>query len=986
MLPKPRVYTIPYHVPFLSELVAFLTREYGDNLQLSKAKIILPSRRSVRELQFEFLKSLPQKSLLMPKFMPIGDIDDEELDLSLLSLTDGVSNALDLPPVISSIDRRFILAELIAKKEKKFSSAQCLDFAKALSRLMDQIYTENLNLSDLPSLVPANDLSDHWKDIVQFLDILSVAWPSILQERGQIDAADRRNRLMRLLADHWRDHPPETPVVIAGSTGSIPAVANLMNVIAHLPRGAVILPGIDHDIPNHVWDDLPQSHPQSIMKHTIHVIGVSRDNINILNSKDLKSGADIAVREMMYPSPYFLETPSTISSQDVSHIHLVQTTNEREEALSIALILRRMMNDPQKTAIVITPDRNLARRISSELKRWNIMVNDSAGQGLHTQKIAVFIKKLLGLYADPIDVPAFLSFLKSPYLQDIVTRDEVFELENKFYRSAKIIPQDVHYSMLVNIVNDYPFLEKFLLLFQSIEDIKNKKLSVSEFLNITLGSLAHILPDPHILWMGDDGETMLSYLQDLQISDLAHRHVTASEFRDIVEHFWSEKMVRSTANTHSNITILGQIEARLLKPDVMILAGLNEGVWPQDPTPDPWMSVYMRQKFGLPPIERQYALSGHDFLSGLSSHEVYITRSEKLNGTPTVPARWLQRLMAYVEYQKIDKDILTKDFEKNIKPIMCDMLHVDEIKRMTQPLPRPPAHMRPQSFYVTEIESLIKNPYSIYAKSILQLRPLRDVDDDNYYLEVGNLLHKIFEIYAQLMIQNNGQNDEQLLIQAKDDVLRVYKDNKQSAFWSLFERRLHNLLPSFLQLDRQWRLDTVPYLLETKAACYIETGQHNVELKAKADRVDVWNKNGIAILDYKSGAAPSSPEIVNGKKPQLPLEMVMATKGAFGKAVTDDCVKAEFWHIKNGRSFESQGLQEIKLRGENNLTAPELIAHTIQQFSELMNMVLNPSTPFHVVPPTGWTMLADEEKIHHLARTDEWAFLYDGADEVGDES
>jgi ATP-dependent helicase/nuclease subunit B len=986
MLPKPRVYTIPYHVPFLSELVAFLTREYGDDSQLSKAKIILPSRRATRELQFEFLKSSPKTSLLMPKFMPIGDVDDEELDLSLLSLTDGLSSALDLPPIISSIDRRFILAELIAQKDKNFSWAQCLDFAKALSRLMDQIYTENLNLSDLPSLVPANDLSDHWKDIVQFLDILSIAWPSILNERGQIDAADRRNRLMRLLADYWRDHPPQTPVMIAGSTGSIPVVTDLMKVISHLPQGAVILPGLDLNIPDDVWNTLPLSHPQSIMKNTIHVIGIPRDQVQILNSKHQLSKTEIAVREMMYPSPYFLTSQSQVSEQDISHIHIAETSNEREEALSIALILRRMMNDPQKTAIVITPDRNLARRISSELKRWNIMVNDSAGQGLHTQNIAIFMKKLMGLYADPIDIPAFLTFLKLPYFQDILSQDDIFDFENKFYRSAKIIPQNISLKSVSEIKDDYPFLEKFFSLFQSIEQVKDQELFVSEFLNIILTSVSSIISDPSFIWADDDGESMLSYLQNLQSSDVAARRVTISEFRDIVEHFWSETMVRSTTATHPNITILGQIEARLLKPDVVILAGLNEGVWPQDPTPDPWMSVHMRQKFGLPPVERQYALSAHDFLSGLSSNEVYITRSIKLNGTPTVPARWLQRLMAYLEYKNIDIKILTNNFEKNILPIIQNMIHVDSINKIEEPLPRPPAHIRPTSFYVTDVESLIKNPYSIYIKSILRLRPLRDIDDDNYHLEVGNLLHKIFEIYAHLMKQNNGINDEILLLQARDSVFSDYKENKHSAFWSLFEFRLNTLLPSFLQLDRQWRLDTVPYLLETRAECKITTKHNEIELKAKADRIDIWGQYGIAIIDYKSGKAPSSVEIVSGKKPQLPLEMMMATAGAFGKPVEINHIKAEFWHVKDGHSFESQNLNDIKIRGENNITAPELIQHTIEQFSELMDLMLNPSTPFHVIPPSGWTMMETDEKIHHLARTDEWAFLYDGADDNGDES
>lgn len=983
---KAKIYTIPYHVPFLSELVTFMIKTYGTGIDLSSTKILLPSRRAVRAIQAEFLLQAKDKSIIPPRFMPIGDVDDEDLDLSLLSLTGGLSSVLDLPPVISSIDRRYILAQLISQKDKGFSWAQCLDFAKSLARLMDQVYTENLNLSDLPDLVPTNELSDHWKEIVQFLDILSEQWPKILQERGVIDGADRRNRLMNALSDFWSNYPPESPILIAGSTGSIPAVTQLMKVISHLPQGGVILPGLDLNMPDAVWSDLPMSHPQSIMKNTLNFIGAERADVVLLNHKKIDRVIDTAISESLYPSSHFLINSTSIAEKDFSHIHLIETENEREEALSIALILRRMMNDPHKTAIVITPDRNLARRISSELKRWNIEVNDSAGQGLHTQPIAVFLRKFMALFVDKISVSTFLSFLKTPDLKGHLSQKELFEFETKFHRSSTFVPDELTLNDILLLQDKYPFLQKFIKLFEQIDSIKTEQKTISEFLTDILNALHQFMPDQISLWDGDDGQTMINYFQTLQASDVAHRSVSIHEFRDLIEHFWSETVVRSTRPSHPNITILGQIEARLLHADVTILAGLNESIWPQDPTPDPWMSQFMRRQFGLPPAERQYALSAHDFVGGLSSNEVYLTRSEKLNGAPTVPARWIQRILAYIESQNLSKDHLSYQNKMVIRPIIENLSHVETIKRISAPMPIPPLHKRPRSFYVTDIEALIKNPYALYIKSILRLRPLRTIDDENFHLQIGNVLHEIFEKYIVSLKSNPTQNDYDVLMSVKSEICERYRQSTQSSFWSLFETRLNSWLPSFLTLDRQWREDTKPYLVEHRSSCKLALGQHEIQLNAKADRIDFWGERGIAILDYKTGKAPSNPELINGKKPQLPLEMVMAAEGAFGQKIDPSHIRAEFWHVPHQVGFERKPADEIKISKDNILSAAEVIDYTLGQLTELMTSVLNPATPFFVIPPSGWMMNDDEEKIHHLARTDEWAFLYDQANSDDDSS
>src|SRR5690606_27776197 len=113
------------------------------------------------------------------------------------------------------------------------SPAHALALAAELGRFLDRIHTENLDMANLPGLV-GGEFAAHWNITLDFLAILAVEWPKILGQLGMIEAADRRNRLLTALAAHWRDHPPACPVIAAGSTGSIPAAADVLAVIARL--------------------------------------------------------------------------------------------------------------------------------------------------------------------------------------------------------------------------------------------------------------------------------------------------------------------------------------------------------------------------------------------------------------------------------------------------------------------------------------------------------------------------------------------------------------------------------------------------------------------------------------------------------------------------------------------------------------------------------------------------------------------------------
>ena len=105
-----------------------------------------------------------------------------------------------------------------------------------------------------------------------------------MRERSVIEAVERRDRLIKAEAARLA-RKTDAPVIAAGSTGSIPATAELIATIARLPHGAVVLPGLDTDLDEESWkliagDESKRiapphpGHPQFAMQALLTRIGI----------------------------------------------------------------------------------------------------------------------------------------------------------------------------------------------------------------------------------------------------------------------------------------------------------------------------------------------------------------------------------------------------------------------------------------------------------------------------------------------------------------------------------------------------------------------------------------------------------------------------------------------------------------------------------------------------------------------------------------
>lgn len=964
--------TIPAEENFLKTLAAGILKESGDNgTPLPVYKILLPNRRSCQNLRDTFLDISDGKILLLPQIRPLGEVEEEEL---YFSETPEIAESLaKIPPAISATRRQFLLARLIRRKEEKDRPFdQILRLAQALGRLLDQVIIEDVSFDALSQIVP-EEFADHWQITLDFLEILRTAWPEILAENGVIEAAERRNRLLHLQAAYWQAHPPQTPIIAAGSTGTMPATARLMGVIAALPCGQVVLPGLDLSMDEESWSAMEPSHPQALFKDFLQKIERTRADVTIYGAANISpTPRQTLITDIMRPAEtiHIWREEKTISKEsfekDLEKMRLYECDTTRQEAVVIALKLRETLEDPKKTAALVTPDRALAQQVRLVCERWGITLDDTGGLPLSQTSLGSFLTLPLHLLQERLRPALFLALLKHPLCALGLSRADVL-------RDISGIDQKLRGP----VPKTYAHLQDFAA-FQKLTALAEEhalfcahdKHPVEAYIHAHLQCLEALAATDEEdgaqrLWISDDGEAAAGFFNQLLQDAAGMGTLSPQEYLEMFSLLLGSVLVRPKYGTHPRLLIAGQIEARLLKADVMVLGGLNEGTWPALPEADPWMSRPMREDFGLPDLDRSVALSAHDFIQAFASKDVTLTRTIRQEGTPSVPARWLQRLDVVLKAYGLDPQLIRQG------PFKDWAVQIDKPEKEAQPAARPaPAPLtsrRPTSLPVTAIESWMRDPYSLYAKYILELRPMEDVEQNADAALRGQWLHDVFEWFVRTYpttIPATALHEMTDYALASDLAPQDYE---------VFLPRLQRLLQWFVQQETKWRevAEVMPEALEAKGNILMG----DFELSAKADRIDRMKESGAgAIIDYKTGRVPSNPEIIKGLSPQMSLEGLILQQNSFEGVSVRGVDTLRFWKLGGGMTAG----EEKEVKGTKGMTLEDILREAEEGLRNLIEEFSKEETPYISLPDSTKTPPEEWQDYAHLARVQEWSTQDDG--------
>jgi len=1016
---NPRVFTIPPSAPFLPTLIeALASGKLGfaaarDPLALARVTLFLPTRRACRLARDAFLAVLPGDAAILPRIVPIGDIDEDEIAFAESASGELASEALALREALAPLERRLLLTRLVSRWAgaaelrggaagvplvAQTPAAACA-LADDLARLIDDMTMRGVPWDRLDDLVP-EEFDDYWRLTLEFLRIARTEWPKILDDRDCIEAAERRDKLIKAEAARLARNK-DAPVIAAGSTGSIPSTAELIATIARLPHGAVVLPGLDTELDEESWQLLAgdeakgiapaPGHPQFALHALLSRIGIGRDAVEDLARP---SGRERLVSEALRPAAATDRWRETATDADfaahaqaaLETLTAIDAANAEEESLAIAVVLREAV-EQGKTAALVTPDRALGRRVLAALGRWNVAAEDSGGDALADTPAGIFARLAAEAALGALAPVTLLALIKHPLCRlGLPHRDQaIAALERavlrgprpragsdglkhalKAFDRKKLHPSDPRAHLRSDELEAALRLVEMLgPALAPLESMAATPQALSEFAARHREVIAALSRDAGgaAAFAGLDGAKLGDALDELATSAAAAG--LAVEPRDYAELFAAAlagRVVRRPAKPGLRVRILGPLEARLTDSDRVVLGGLVEGTWPPDSQSDAWLSRTMRLKLGLDLPERRIGLSAHDFAQLLGAREVFLTRAAKIAGTPTNPSRFVRRLAAVAGEKRWQSVIARGEVYLHWARALD---RPEKIAPAPQPAPKPPRAARPKGLSVTDIEHWLRDPYTIYAKHILRLRPIDPVDADPGAAERGTFVHTAIAAFTSEFAKELPDDPVRELIAFGHKYFAALEDfpEARAFWWPRFERIAH----WFTRWELRRRDGIAAIAAEIRGEIDIPLKEGVFNLRGIADRIERDGAGRYTILDYKTGSARTEPQVRTGLAPQLTLEAAILRNGGF-KDIPAKASVAEIVYVtlKGGEPPGDEKSISFK-EGTPDSHADRALA----RLAGLARRFYDDEAPYRSLVHPMWTNHYGE--YDHLARVREWS-------------
>lgn len=961
-----KIYNISAGEPFVDVLAQRYLKEFADRPDdLANVLFLLPNRRACQSLTDAFVRQHNLKPTILPQIRPIADVDEDEV-----FLTHDISVLKDLPAAVDSTEKILKLIPLIMEKSKydadKISLAQAYALAQNLSQLMDLTYNvkykQEINLDSFKNLV-GNEYAIHWEKTLKLLQIIMEYWPKDLEENNKADVVCRRNALLENEMNLWQQNQTTQRIVVAGTTAAFPIMKKLVKTVLNLPNGEVYLYGLDKYLDDSDWEKIDENHPQFELKELLDSLGISRDSVATLGNKEISPREKI-VAEIMRPAETsdkwrkLSEHPFSVA--DFKNISLLNCDDLRQEAQAIALIIRETLNEPEKTVALVTMDRNLSRRVVSELHKWDINADDSAGRPLALTQIGIYLR-LVWEAAENGSETATIALMKHPFTACGMKREKFVRwatLLETFWRNNKKLKKYVQ-----------NFYDKFKATLKPLADIYAQPQADLHQILETHIKVAESLANTdtkfgsQLIWRDDDGAVAAKWVSDFLPKSAALGTVKVNDYGGFFSALLMEQSVRKRYGTHPRVKILGPIEARLTQYDVTIIGEANEGIWPNQLQADMWMSRPMKTDFGLPLPERQIGVAAADFAHLMHAPQVYLTRAKKVGKDPINKSRWWLRFETVLTANFGDKeDAYTFIYQKPYVYWAKNLDRRDKHNPIKAPDPCPALERRPRKIPATSIEKWRYDPYTIYAKYVLSLYPIDDLDTPKQSYDFGTIVHEILKEF-------NKKHHDSSYPEADDAREELYKlgelkfdkaevPEETMVFWrSQFE----NIVEWIINKELSYRSNVSDMKNEIEGSMIMQGPLGDFKITATADRIDILNdeENGLNIIDYKTGKDKNVSEMKDGRAPQLPIEGLIAQAGGFPGVDAGAPIKSlQYWAFKD----------------KFNATDADQTAEAMNNVREMVQKLINSyddETWCYLVKPKS-SDVGYYSDYDHLSRIDEW--------------
>lgn len=1018
------VFTIAPGAPFLATFVdAFLAGEIipslsraTDPLLLARTRIYVPTRRAGQALATQFAASYGGGATLLPRILPLGGLEERE---TAAIFGDFASDfAATGQPQIEEIERRLLLSQLVIKWSGAVDGAilradpdggfSCHDtepflvaaspagayaLAAELAALIDEFNIEGVTAPAVEELVKERDFGDYWGITTRFLAIVFEEWPKILEARGRVDPSIRQKLLVEAQIARLETDPD--PVIAIGSTGAQPTTARLLCAIAAREQGAVVLPGLDRAMSEDAWKQVGEgetepayTHPQTMLKRLVGAMRLVRDDVKelgVLSSALEKRRA--LVSQAMLPADatatwrLFRDAAAQSFAEALEGVALLEAPDEQQEALALALFLREALETPARTAALVTPDRLLARRVAAELRRFDIEIDDSGGASLASTPSGVLARLIAKVGKDGLDAVGVAALLHHSLVRLGRDRDDVAALAPlieagvlratpwsgavvELTRRAREAARQPHAHPAPGRITDDEWARIEALLgdlvaaFATLSTLSGVR-PLREFVEAHRACLEALVRAAKPV--EDAGAASLFDLFERLARAEAPDNFDASAYAALFDRIALETSLRGPRRAHPRLKILGPLEARLMDVDLLLIAGLDETVWPPQTETGAFLNRSMRRELDLSPPERRIGQSAHDFVMAMGAPKVVLSRARKRDGSPTVASRFLARLEA-VAGDAIEACRRRGASMLAIAAELDQPSRHEQAQTLQRPAPKPAVGLRPKRLSVTRIETLRRDPYAIFAEFILKLKPLGPLGVDLGVRELGTATHAALEAFVARYPTGALPADarETLHAIARESLREFLLDPTFETFtWP----RLQEGLDHALAFEAGRRDEGRVIHMEASGAWPITLGDGSeFLLTAKADRIEIVGHEAF-VFDYKTGKPPTNREVQAGWSPQLTLEAAMIATGAFASIGAHPVSGGAYVGLGSGGATQWLSWKDTSFA--------DVVAKHRDECLDMLTQFRDGDTPYPSRPYVARVKF--EGDYDHLARVKEWS-------------
>lgn len=944
-------------------------------LELARCRVLLPTRRACLALRNAFadhLGATDAGAMLLPRLVAVGDLD---ADLSGLSAPAGG----DLRPPLEPLRARFLLTDLVRAQDPSLADEQAFKLAAELLGLVDELAIEDGSLASVFDM-PMTDLAAHWQSTLDFLTLLDRAWPLILDDEGAMLQAERRQALLAAVIRDWHIAGSNGPVIAAGLTGSQPAVARFMRAVAALPQGLLVLPGYDPPVAAGEVP-LPPQHPQWAMARALAPLVQPVPVHPWPEAVEGAAPARGAWLRAAFPRPG--EVLEVDVAAALAGVRWLEAADQGHEALAIAIRLRETVEVLGRRAVLVTGDRQLARRVAAELARFGLDVDDSGGLPLDQTTPGRFCLLAAHWLLEPNDPGKLLALLRHPFARLGLPRGELAKRVQALDLAIRERNRREGAASLRAAAGDVgeaaeDLLHRLERAAAPVDDLgpRGESVSLAALIEAHLQALSRLatgedgaLPEtklscpdplPEVFASGAAGRALSLFWQAFQGAVGGMRPVAASAYPPILASAMAVTPVREVATDNHGITILGRLEARLVDADLVVLGGLNEGSWPAAEEPSPWLGKAMRDAAGLPAGEQGLGFAAHDFVQlAAAAPQLLLTRSRRdAVGGAAVPSRFVAMLDRVLGPSPTN-------LAAHVDGCVADLVAaLDALpggpKPVGRPEPNPPRAARPVRLSVSDVERLIHNPYAVYAKRVLGLEPLPPLQLEPGAAERGTLVHRILERFGQRYAVAFPEPEEalaRLMTEAETVFGATAFEPAVRALWEPRFERIARWFALEFEGDRRPGIVRIEVERTVERLLALEDGRQ-LQLTGRIDRLELAEGGSLRLLDYKTGAVPNEKDVRNGDKPQLPL-LAWLLLAEDETAAIDLLAFVEL----SGKAPPGR----LEARGKDVAAA---IAETAAGAHRLLTAYCDGGVPFLAVPRP--TVSAIPDPYRHLSRDAEW--------------